>query len=157
MTNAGGWEKSELCQKMNSGEIWNLMPSDFQSKVKLVRKLTNNVGGGSANKGAAVTVTSDELFLLSYSEIVPISHWASGYPWTCSEGTQCEAFRGRVTEDDSDNELVNESLEFGELWWERSMSPYLTNGFFYVASNGYPSGVNFDASYSYCVCPAWSF
>ena len=49
---AGGWEKSELRQKMNSGEIWNLMPSDFQSKVKSVRKLTNNVGGGSANKDA---------------------------------------------------------------------------------------------------------
>ncbi|WP_368131820.1 hypothetical protein [Collinsella aerofaciens] len=28
-TNAGGWEKSELRQKMNSGKIWNLMPSDF--------------------------------------------------------------------------------------------------------------------------------
>ena len=39
----------------------------------------------------------------------------------------------------------------------QSSSPYLTNGFFYVASNGYPSGVNFDASYSYCVCPARSF
>lgn len=54
-TNVGGWEKSELRAKMNSGEIWNLMPSDFQSKVKPVRKLTNNVGGGKANKNAAVT------------------------------------------------------------------------------------------------------
>ena len=34
LTNAGGWEKSDVRQKMNSGEIWNLMPSDFQSKVK---------------------------------------------------------------------------------------------------------------------------
>ena len=33
-TNAGGWEKSGLRAKMNSGEIWSLMPSDFQSKVK---------------------------------------------------------------------------------------------------------------------------
>lgn len=38
-TNAGGREKSELRQKMNSGEIWSLMPSDFQSKVKSGRKL----------------------------------------------------------------------------------------------------------------------
>lgn len=43
-TTAGGWEVSELRQKMNSGEIWNLMPSDFQSKVETVKKLTNNVG-----------------------------------------------------------------------------------------------------------------
>ena len=28
---------------MNSGEVWNLLPSDFQSKVKVVKKLTNNV------------------------------------------------------------------------------------------------------------------
>ena len=44
-TNAGGWEKSALRQKMNSGYIWNLMPSELQSKVKPVKKLTNNVGG----------------------------------------------------------------------------------------------------------------
>ena len=43
-TNAGGWEKTDLRQKMNSGYIWNLMPSELQSKVKPVKKLTNNVG-----------------------------------------------------------------------------------------------------------------
>ena len=63
VTNAGGWEKSELRQKMNSGEIWNLMPPDFQSKVKAVEKFTNNVSG--TDKNAAVTATSDRLFLLS--------------------------------------------------------------------------------------------
>lgn len=67
-TAVGGWEKCELRAKMNSGEIWNLMPSDFQSKVKPVRKLTNNVDG--TDKNAAVTATSDKLFMLSYSEIV---------------------------------------------------------------------------------------
>ena len=46
-----------------------------------------NAGGGSANKNAAVTATSDKLFLLSYSEIVPTSYWASSYPWTSSEGS----------------------------------------------------------------------
>lgn len=69
-TNAGGWEKSELRAKMNSGEIWSLMPVDFQSKVKSVRKLTNNVGGSKENKDVAITATSDKLFLLSYSELV---------------------------------------------------------------------------------------
>ena len=95
-TNVGGWERSELRAKMNSGEIWNLMPSDFQSKVKSVRKLTNNVGNSDEN--AAVTATTDKLFLLSYSEIVPISYWVDEFPWTSSEGTQYEAFKGKVTE-----------------------------------------------------------
>ena len=151
-TNAGGWEKSELRAKMNSGEIWNLMPSDFQSKVKAVKKLTNNVGGGSANKDAAVTATTDKLFLLSYSEIVPTSYWASSYPWSSSEGTQYEAFKGKVT----NNYSVNDCLKFGGLWWERSVSPNYSTYFLYVNSNGDPSNSSFATS-SYYVCPAFSF
>ena len=151
-SNAGGWEKSELRAKMNSGEIWNLMPSDFQSKVKAVRKLTNNVGGGSANKDAAITATSDKLFLLSYSEIVPTSYWASSYPWTSNEGTQYEAFKGKVT----NNYSGNDCLKIGGYWWERSAYPNYSNYFLNVHSNGDPSNYN-GATISYCVCPAFSF
>lgn len=151
-TNVGGWEKSELRARMNSGKIWNLMPSELQSKVKPVRKLTNNVGGGSANKDAAVTATTDRLFLLSYSEIVPTSRWASSLPWTSSEGTQYEAFKGKVTDNDSGNAC----LQFCEYWWERSVSPYKSTHFLFVYNNGIPSyGVN--ASADPCVCPAWCF
>ena len=151
-TNTGGWEKSELRQKMNSGEIWNLMPADFKSKVKPVKKLTNNVGGGNANKDAAVTATSDRLFLLSYSEIVSTSHWASSYPWTSSEGTQYEAFRGKVTNSDS----VNACLQIGSGWWERSVHPSYSAYFLNVGYNGEPSYTT-GATYSTCVCPAWCF
>ena len=149
-TNAGGWERSELRQKMNSGEIWNLMPSDLQSKVKSVKKLTNNVGG--ADKNAAVTATSDKLFLLSYSEIVPTSYWASSYPWTSSEGTQYEAFKGKVTNNYSGNEI----LKIGSSWWERSVIPGTSNGFLYVYTYGDPSS-SYSATSSGCVCPAFSF
>ena len=149
-TNVGGWEKSELRQKMNSGEIWKLMPSDLQSKAKAVTKLTNNVNG--TDKNAAVTATSDKLFLLSYSEIVPTSYWASSYPWTSSEGTQYEAFKGKVT----NNYSGNESLKIANSWWERSVRPYYSDGFLYVNSSGDPSYYNY-ATTSYCVCPAFSF
>ena len=149
-TNAGGWEKSELRAKMNSGEIWNLMPSDFQSKVKAVRKLTNNVGG--ANKNAAVTATSDRLFLLSYSEIVPTSYWASDYPWSSSEGTQYEAFKGKV----ANNYSGNDCLKIGNFWWERSARPNNSYSFLGVDGDGDPSSGNY-ATISGCVCPAFSF
>ena len=149
-TNAGGWEKSELRAKMNSGEIWNLMPSDFQSKVKAVRKLTNNVGG--TDKNAAVTATSDKLFLLSYSEIVPTSYWASSYPWTSNEGAQYEAFKGKVT----NNYNSNPAIAIGGYWWERSVSPNYSTCFLGVGSGGDPSG-NYYATTSHCVCPAFSF
>ena len=149
-SNTGGWEKSELRQKMNSGEIWKLMPSDLQSKVKAVTKLTNNVNG--TDKNAAVTATSDKLFLLSYSEIVPTSYWASSYPWTSSEGTQYEAFKGKVT----NNYSGNESLKIGDRWWERSVRPNDSGYFLGVNAGGDPSGNN-SATNSYCVCPAFSF
>ncbi|MGO5382717.1 DUF6273 domain-containing protein [Collinsella sp. LCP19S3_B7] len=152
-TNAGGWEKSELRAKINSGEIWNLMPSDFQSKVKPVRKLTNNVGGDSANKDAAVATTVDKLFLLSYSEIVPTSYWAESDPWTSSEGTQYEAFKGNVT----NNYSSNDCLVFGGYWWERSVTPDRSTNFLYVGTYGDPSNSYGGASTSYCVCPAWCF
>ena len=148
--NAGGWEKSELRAKMNSGEIWNLMPSAFQSKVKSVRKLTNNVGG--TDKNAAVTATTDKLFLLSYSEIVPTSYWASSYPWTSSEGTQYEAFKGKVMQ----NYSGNACLQIGNSWWERSVYPSTSAGFLDVLSNGDPSDYS-AATNSYYVCPAWCF
>ena len=149
-TNAGGWERSELRRKMNSGEIWNLMPSDFRSKVKSVRKLTNNVGG--TDKSAAVTATTDKLFLLSYSEIVPASYWASGYPWTSSEGTQYEAFKGKVT----NNYSGNSAIAIGGNWWERSVFPSYSAYFLIVNGNGDPSYRDY-ATNSYCVCPAFSY
>ena len=146
----GVWEKSELRQKMNSGEIWNLMPSDFQSKVKSVRKLTNNVNG--TDKNAAVTATSDKLFLLSYSEIVPTSYWASSYPWTSSEGTQYEAFRGKVL----DHNHGNPCLSNGCYWWERSPYPTQFEQFLFVGPSGCHTLCGY-ASEQHCICPAWCF
>lgn len=149
-TNAGGWEKSELRAKMNSGDIWNLMPADFQSKVKSVRKLTNNVGGTDNN--AAVTATTDKLFLLSYSEIVPTSYWASSYLWTCNEGTQYEAFKGKVMSSYGSNSAI----AFDGRWWGRSVFPNYSTYFLIVTSTGNPT-FNSCATDSYCVVPAWCF
>lgn len=99
-----------------------------------------------------MTATSDKLFLLSYSEIVPTSYWASKYPWTSSEGTQYEAFKGKVTY----NYSGNDCLKIGYYWWERSAYPYNSNYFLSVNSSGDPSSSNY-AAYSFCVCPAFSF
>ena len=151
-TNAGGWEKSELRAKMNGGEIWNLLPARFQSKVKYVTKLTNNAGG--TDKNPAVTATTDQLFLLSYSEIVPASRWASDYPWTSSEGTQYEAFKGKVT----NNHNTNSAIAIGNIWWERSVIPNYSTYFLSVSTSGDPSNDRDGyATGSYCVCPAFCF
>ena len=147
-TNAGGWKQSELRQKMNSGKIWNLMPSEFQSRVKATKKLTHN------ENDTLATATSDKLFLLSYSEIVPTSYWNSSYlyAWTSIEGTQYEAFKGKVM----NNCSGNESLKIGKYWWERSVYPSNSGSFLGVGTSGDPSAGP-DASSSRCVCPAFCF
>ncbi len=156
-TNAGGWEKSKLRAKMNSGEIWNLMPSDFQSKVRAVRKLTNNVDGKT--KDAAVAVTTDKLFLLSYSEIVdaPYSRWAQTYPWISSEGTQYEAFKGK---DSPKKNGVTEisGLANGNMFYERGTYPSTTEGFLFVTKYG-PTGTGgyYVARIDMNICPVFCF
>ena len=153
-TNVGGWEASELRGKMNSGEIWQLFPSDFQSKVVPVTKLTNNVGGTS--KSAAPTLTTDRLFLLSYSESADdVSKTYSDWKptsWLASEGSQYEALRGKVT----DATGSNSHLPLGSWWWERSCSAGYSGYFLGVGSYGGPS--HYDGAAIVCaVLPAFSF
>ena len=151
-TNVGGWEKSELRQKMNSGEIWNLMPSEFQSKVKSVRKLTNNVSG--EDEHAKVTATTDKLFLLSGAEIVESPYISSflNFPWIYREGTQYEAFKGKVMNNHSRNDYLKSSKE----WWQRSASVNDSVAFRFISTDGEPTWDS-NASQSQDVCPAWCF
>ena len=65
-SNAGGWEKSELRGRLNSGDLWALLPAEIQSKAKSVTKMTDNKGGGSAGTPSA---TTDKVFLLSTTEV----------------------------------------------------------------------------------------
>ena len=130
------------------------MPSDFQSKVKPVKKLTNNVGDGPENKNTAVTTIVDKLFLLSYSEIVPTSYWASDYPWTSSEGTQYEAFKGKVTNNNSGNSAI--ALGGYGYWWERSVNPRNSECYLSDAADGNPLYTD-DALFQFCVCPTFCF
>ena len=59
--NIDDWEKSELRQRMNSGDLWNLLPSDLRGSIKAVVKDTG--------KGDARTSTVEKLFLMSTTEI----------------------------------------------------------------------------------------
>lgn len=150
--NEGGWEKSDLRRKMNSGEIWNLMPSEFKSKVKPVTKLTNNINGDYT--GRNVTATSDRLFLLSCYEIVPQSYgWGTHYPWTFSEGFQYEAFKDKV----SGSGTTNDCLNIGVSWCERTVYINSESTFSSVWSGSGHASYSMYASDSLCVCPAWCF
>lgn len=165
-TNAGGWEKSELRQKMNSGKIWNLMPSDFQSKVKAVKKLSNNVGGGDENKNAAVTATSDKLFLLSYSETVSYIPTGSGtvadysmYTWLPKEGSQYEAFRGKVSPASGNRILKTEENLLASIRLGRSSCPTDYDCFMGIFGLGEVSFYRYieNDTKAYVICPVFCF
>lgn len=142
-TNTGGWEASDLRAKMNSGKIWNLMPSELQSKVKAVTKMTDNKGGVSAG---TATATTDKVFLLSSTEV----YGTEVYGDLQSIGTQYEYYASKGVTRSS---WSGASLSFRR--WTRSVPPSGSTSFCCVGSNG-AWGTNNATNPPY-VFPAWCF
>lgn len=136
--NAGGWEKSEVRGRLNTGDLWSLLPSELQSKVKSVTKMTDNRGGGMAGTPSA---TTDRVFLLSTTEV---------YGDLQTDGAQYEYYKskGVTTSNYSGALSVN-------VHWTRSVFPGTSTLFRYVSSSGYYS-YN-DAAGAMCVFPAFCF
>ena len=137
-SNAGGWEKSELRGRLNSGDLWALLPAEIQSKAKAVTKMTDNKGGGSAGTPSA---TTDKVFLLSTTEV---------YGDLQSDGAQYEYYKSKgVTTSNYSG------ASSSRRHWTRSVSPSNSTNFRYVISNGgYYSN---SATSTYYVFPAFSF
>ena len=139
-TNTGGWEKSELRGRLNSGDLWALLPPEVQSKVKAVKKMTDNKGGGTAGTPSA---TADKVFLLSSAEI---------YGDLKSDGTQYEFYKSRRVTSSSHYGASSSS----EYHWTRSVDPNKSTSFYYVLDSGtllsYYSSAN-----AFHLFPAWCF
>lgn len=136
--NAGGWEKSELRDRLNSSDLWALLPSELQSKAKAVTKMTDNKGGGSAG---TVSATTDKVFLLSSSEVWGnLDKDGSQYQYYASKGVTKASYFGA-------------SSDF--LHWTRSVNPSASTNFRGVHVNG--DWYNNSASGAYCIYPAWCF
>ena len=56
-----GWEKSEMRKRLNSGDLWNLLPSDLKTGIRAVTKETG--------KKSVRVHTVDKLFLISAAEM----------------------------------------------------------------------------------------
>lgn len=137
-TNAGGWEKSELRGRLNSGDLWSLLPAELQSKVKAVKKLTDNQGGG---KAGTPTATTDKVFLLSATEV-----WGDMQ----SDGTQYEYYKSKGVTTSNYSGASSSNYH-----WTRSVYPNSSTSFRFVRNSG---GWNSDyATYTYYVFPAFSF
>ena len=137
-TNAGGWEQSELRGRLNSGDLWSLLPSELQSKVKTVKKMTDNKGGGTAGTPSA---TTDKVFLLSTTEV---------YGNLQSDGAQYEYYKSKGVTASS---YSGASSSNGH--WTRSVYPNSSTSFRSVYSDG--DWYSSDAASTYYVFPAFSF
>lgn len=138
-TNVGGWEKSKLRGRLNSGDLWALLPAEVQSKVKAVAKMTDNKGGGSAGTPSA---TADKVFLLSTTEV---------YGDLQSDGTQYEYYKSKgVTTSSYSGASSNNNH------WTRSVYPSYSTAFRYVYSSGYEQAT-INATSTFYVFPAWCF
>ncbi len=137
-SNAGGWEKSELRGRLNSGDLWSLLPAEVQSKTKAVTKMTDNKGGGSAGTPSA---TTDKVFLLSTTEV---------YGNLQSDGTQYEYYKSKGVLTSSYSAAPSSSYH-----WTRSVDPSSSTIFRSVFSDG--DWLNSGAAGAVCVFPAWCF
>ena len=137
-SNAGGWEKSELRGRLNSGDLWALLPAEIQSKAKAVTKMTDNKGGGSAGTPSA---TTDKVFLLSSTEV-----WGDMQ----SDGTQYEYYKSKGV---TTSNYSGASSSYYR--WTRSVYPSDSTYFRRVRSDGgWRSNGATDTTY---VFPAFSF
>ena len=122
--NVGGWEDSELRGRLNTGDLWSLLPTEFQSKVKSVTKMTDNKGGGTAGTPSA---TTDKVFLLSAAEV---------YGDMLSDGTQYEYYKSKgVTTSSYSGASLSTVFSLTSRHWTRSVRPTSTY-FHYVSSDG---------------------
>jgi len=139
MTNAGGWEASQMRAYLN-GDGMALLPEDLKKVVAPVDKLTNNAG--ETQDVSAVTTTSDSLWLPSFAELVG---WlpddaSSDAPVFNAEGSQYKLYRDTnvVWENIENPILVKNYQNSPGYWWGRSPDPGDSDDFRCVGSDGYP-------------------
>lgn len=138
-TNTGGWEKSELRGRLNTGDLWALLPSELQSKMKSVTKMTDNKGGGSAGKPSA---TNDKVFLLSTTEV---------YGDLDSDGAQYEYYKSKGVTRSNYSGASSRGIH-----WTRSVDPGGSTNFRYVYSYGNWNSIDIATDAIY-VFSAFSF
>ena len=155
MTNAGGWEASQMRAYLN-GDGMALLPEDLKKVVAPVDKLTNNAG--ETQDVSAVTTTSDSLWLPSFAELVG---WlpddaSSDAPVFNAEGSQYKLYRDTnvVWENIENPILVKNYQNSPYFWWGRSPYPGISDFFQYVYSGGFPSNCD-RASRSNGVVPGF--
>lgn len=126
-----GWEGSTLRAWVNEGLLAQF-PAELADLLVAVDKVTNPAPGSGLTEQ---TVTSDRVWLLSYSEIVgEIGQGSRRFGVYRSEGGQYQLFADLgVTWSEPAPQIA---LASGEYWWERSPDPTNSAWFMCVSPEG---------------------
>lgn len=134
-TNTGGWDSSQ----MRTGwlvNILNTMPSEVQSGIKEVSKLTSK---GGVNSG--INTTADKLFLLSEVEV-----FGTTTQTFTGEGTRYAYYESNV----KTKTLVTETGTIS-AWWLRSPFNANNTSFAYVNTSGVVKNSTSNSTYGVAV------
>ena len=137
-TSVGGWEKSAIRERLNNGDFWGLLPSELSAGIKLVSKVTDNIGGG---KTGDPSITNDRMFLISSTEI---------YGDIDADGSQYELFRSKGV-----NKKNHRGAMMSAAYWTRSADKSYWCHFCLVSTNGEADPCAADREY--WLLPCWCF
>ena len=129
---------------MNSGSIWNQVPSQLQKAIKVVQKPYSQTNTGSGS----IKDANDKLFILSHAEIGGSTVWSgwhsSAVPYIGNEGVQY-AYYAPFNIVTTDNKTTQQVLMKGNQsspstysgWWVRTMRPPYTEArYLHIQSDG---------------------
>ena len=125
-TNAGGWQNSNM-RTVTMDMVYHLLPSQLQTRVKRVNKMTAN---GGSQAGTTVVATQDFCFLFSEREIFGHNNNSRA-----GEGTQYSFWIGNNT-NAARIKNMNNGTGSAQWWWLRSPWADNTNNFCNVGSAG---------------------
>lgn len=140
-TNSVGYSNSDM-HTIHLPEIKSLMPSEVQSAIKSVDKLSGTGGGSSS----VIETVSCDLFLLSEIEVFGSNSYSiagegSQYAWYSADNTKVKVLVGGSKKN----------------WWERSPQYSDTGSFCGVISSGSGFASGYPASQLLGVAPAFCF
>ena len=128
-SNVGGWQSCQM-RTQTMPALKALLPAEVQAGIRAVNKLTS--GGGQS---MSILTTSDELFILSESEIFDDNSFG-----VTGEGKQYDYYK-------AGNSKVKNLYGSAATWWERSPVSSISNFFCFVDRYGSASAYNASDSY----------
>ena len=149
-TDQGGWESSALRSWLSS-DAMDLLPDELATYIVPVEKMTNNTG--YTVNTAAVTSTTDSLWIPSFVEVYGIVNWNWESSYTSnyntilgSEGTQYAVFSesgvtggfGTASEVEAKSGIGTDA----NTWWTRTSSPSSSDHFRAVSTVSGPYAVD---------------